>query len=363
MYSKLSKTVLIFLCFLSLSNFLIMIITAQESNGSKSIQIIYARSNYGYSGANTDIFAMSLDGSQESNLTNDPSEDTFPVVNQNTNKIAFLSDRSGTDEIYTMNIDGSQLIQLTRNAKLYIAPIEWSPDGDFIVFSSVQAGNPDLYSVDVDTQELTNLTETVGYGVQASWSPVNNQIVFVGDGNLYLLDTSNDEIKLLYEGSGFSEDPIWSPDGEQVAFAAYIPNTNRVRDDSEIFVIDVETRDIIQLTDNSFDDSHPSWSPDGAYIAYEADVGQDLTSFEIMSVKSDGSKLPETVTSNPANDRCPIWSPDGNSIIFLSDRRVPFESNDIYKINLNNDQLLQLTETDGNERCPLGLAEFDSESH
>jgi len=58
---------------------------------------------------------MNIDGSEQTNLTNNPSEDCCPIYSLDGTKIAFLTNRDGNWEIYSMNIDGSEQINLTNN--------------------------------------------------------------------------------------------------------------------------------------------------------------------------------------------------------------------------------------------------------
>src|SRR5882672_10257460 len=65
----------------------------------------------------------------------------FPGAN---GKIVFSSQRDGNNEIYTMNPDGSDRVDLTRNPASDITP-EWSPDGRGIAFASNRSGGYQVY--------------------------------------------------------------------------------------------------------------------------------------------------------------------------------------------------------------------------
>ena len=77
---------------------------------------------------------MDCDGTNKTQLTTNPAYDLAPVWNPSGDKIAFISDRSGNDNIWVMDSDGSNKMQLTEGSNLYPA---WSPDGTKISFVSV----------------------------------------------------------------------------------------------------------------------------------------------------------------------------------------------------------------------------------
>ena len=72
-------------------------------------------------------------------------------------KIAFITSRSGSLQIWLMNTDGSDQHQLTFSSGTNYFPT-WSPDGSRIAFRSDRDGNPEIYSMRADGSDVQRLT-------------------------------------------------------------------------------------------------------------------------------------------------------------------------------------------------------------
>src|SRR5215210_8236122 len=122
-----------------------------------------------------------------------PAEAAFPGKN---GKIAFMSDRTtgaGVDnptgdlEIFTINLDGTGLTQLTTNTATESQP-NWSPNGKQITFTSDRDGNFEIYTMSTDGSNQPNRSQNATLDWQPNWSPDGQHIVFTSDRD------SNDEI-------------------------------------------------------------------------------------------------------------------------------------------------------------------------
>ena len=79
-------------------------------------------------------------------------------------RLAFASTRSGSEEIWIANRDGSNPLQLTSMGGPQCSNPQWSPDGRTILFDSRREGSADLYLLQPDTGKLTRLTRRSGGG-------------------------------------------------------------------------------------------------------------------------------------------------------------------------------------------------------
>ena len=159
---------------------------------------------------NFDLYLMATTDGNVKLLTPDGADDTAPSWSPKGDQIAFLSERSGQDEVYLINPDGSNLKQLTELAILK-SSLSWSNNGQYILFE----GGGDIYAVNINTQEVTKL---VSFKDSNEATPIwlaNETLIFSSDrtGNweLYLLDWSNSELKLaqITDESGINRSPAW----------------------------------------------------------------------------------------------------------------------------------------------------------
>jgi Tol biopolymer transport system component len=105
-------------------------------------------------------------------------DDHTPSWSPDGTQLTFASTRSGTEEIWIANIDGSGVRQMTSMGGPMTANPHWSPDGRHIAFNSVRAGSSDLYLLDVSTADIRRLTSWPGYEDVPRWSPDGQWLLF-----------------------------------------------------------------------------------------------------------------------------------------------------------------------------------------
>ena len=258
-------------------------------------------------------------------------------------RIAFQSNRDGDHEIYVMDADGSNQTNLTNNPAHDYAPA-WSPDGTKIAFYRNPGGNDDVYVMNADGTAQTNLTARPGVDATPDWSPDGARIVFMSnknstDGQIWVMDADGSNQNRLTFSGAFDRDPAWSPDGNKIAFGS-----NRDGND-EIYVMNPDGSGQTRLTGDSDRDWFPAWSPDGSKIVFASNRdGND----EIYVMNADGSN-PTRLTTNTGDDRAPKWSPDGAKIVFHTVRHGAPE---IYIMDAGGSNETRLTNDPGNDAFP-----------
>src|ERR1700732_3967329 len=152
-----------------------------------------------------------------------------PTWSPDGKSIAFISNMSGRNNLWTVAADGGWPVQLTISDQRQSSPA-WSPDGKWIAYQSDYDGDEqwDIFFVSPKTGQVVNVTKTR-------------------------------EVS--------EENPVWSPDGRYLAYMVK-PKTSSVY---EIDVFDTLLRTVKHVTTNTLADrlnTNPIWSKDGKFVAY-----------------------------------------------------------------------------------------------
>jgi Tol biopolymer transport system component len=114
-----------------------------------------------------------LDG--QTSLSNS-SNSAFINNEKQERKILFVSNRDGNDEIYAMNLDGSNIVRLTYN-EVPDGRASWSANEQHIAFASGAVGSRDIYVMNANGSGLQNITNTHNADEDfPEWSPGGNDV-------------------------------------------------------------------------------------------------------------------------------------------------------------------------------------------
>ena len=185
-----------------------------------------------------EIFAMNRNGTGLTQLTENDVFDFEPEWSPNGKKIAFVGERGPfSSDILVMNPDGSEERRVTTNPDFSFgdAPA-FSPDGKKIAFASDRTtgegvdnptGDTEIFTVNLDGTGLTQLTHNAvrEHDNQPDFSPDGRRIAFVSNRDqlpgIFTMssDGSNDRLRSRGPATVF-EYPSFSPDGKRVAFTS-----------------------------------------------------------------------------------------------------------------------------------------------
>jgi len=274
----------------------------------------------------SDIFTMDADGSNQVNITNMPGTQRNAVPSPDGSHVSYDSFIGNWDVIVDLE-DGGNPINISNHPTEDIWKM-WSPDGERLVFRTFRDGNYELYVVGKDGSNLVNISNNAGIDtVPAMWSPDGSRIVFVSarDGNqeLYVVDSDGSNLTNLTNNAGEDFWPVWSPDGSKLAFTS-------TRDGNfEIYVMDENGTNLVNVSNAAAFDQYPAWSPDSSKLVFTSPRNG---SWNIYMVNADGSGL-KMVSDNAAMDLYPFWSPDSTTIGFASARGGDW---DVYIVDPNS---------------------------
>ena len=137
---------------------------------------------------------------------------------------------------------------------------DWSPDGKQLVFVSDRSGSTQIYLYELETGEDLRLTFEGNYNADPKWSPVGQHILFTrrveGKDRIFIMDPFGENVRPVTGGRYNSEQPEWSPDGNQIVFSS---NRTGVY---KLYMVSIDGRDLRRLTNTpaKIEESSPNWT-------------------------------------------------------------------------------------------------------
>jgi TolB protein len=273
-------------------------------NGIAETKIYFVSSRTG----TKEIWSMDYDGQNQHQITHLGTVSLSPRVSPDNSRIAFasLSNRGWAIRMYSLDLGRLVSFPAGTVGTNNQSPA-WSADGTKIAFSSSRSGSPSIWVSDVSGANARRLTSFAGPDVSPTWNPkTGTEVAWVsgrtGLPQIYTMDMDGANIQRMTDG-GYAISPSWSPNGQALTFSwnrKYGPGAPGGQD---IYYFDIASKRWLQLTHDSGSNDFPSWAPDGRHIVFERAIGGRS---QIWSMLADGTQQEEL--THTGNNYMPNWS-------------------------------------------------------
>ena len=187
-------------------------------------------------------------------------------------------------DVWTLPVESGITRNLTKSDGVHDRNVAWSPDGEYIAYISDRTGNDELYIQKQDgKEEAIKLTDpqkvSETYKYQPLWSPDSKKIAWYDKMNrLMMIDVASKKVtEVAKSQDGEMSDFAWSPDSKWIAYS-----DNNMSEFSRIFIYNVDTQKIEPVTDTWFNSSNPTFDKNGKYLYFtsERDFNPTYSSVE-----------------------------------------------------------------------------------
>jgi len=273
-------------------------------NGIAETKIYFVSNRTG----SKEIWVMDYDGANQHPVTHLGTISQSPHVSPDNSRIAFESlGREGwAIRMYSLDLGRMVSFPAGYAGGGNLTPA-WSADGAHLAFSSSRSGDPEIWVADAGGGNLHRITYFRGPDVSPTWNPkTNTQIAWVsgrtGLPQIYIMDQDGSNIQRLTDG-GYAVSPSWAPNGAMLTFSwnrKYGPGDPGGQD---IYVMDIASKRWLQATHEAGNNDFPCWAPDGRHIVFQRQVNGRT---QIWSMLADGTQQQQL--THQGNNTMPNWS-------------------------------------------------------
>ncbi|PWD98971.1 S9 family peptidase [Marinilabilia rubra] len=271
-------------------------------------------------------------------------------------KITFLSKYNGDQQLYEMQSNGKEVVQIT-DIPGGIKGYKYSPDmSNLLLIKDIKLDETpnDIYS-DLPKANA-RIEDDLMYRHWDSWHDYKYSHILVAP---YQTEDPIVEAKDIMEGErydtplepfGGMDQITWTPDGKKIAYTckklsgkAYALSTN-----SDIYLYDLGSGETKNLTkDNPGYDKNPVFSPDGLRMAWESMPrdGYEADKNRLMIKDMETGKVIDFTANFDQDIHNPVWNLMGDALFFISNRHA---TEDIYRLNLPGGDIHKITEGEYN---------------
>lgn len=171
--------------------------------------------------------------------------------------LAMRGERPGDTDLYIMPQEGGKPTPLVVSPHVEVSPC-WSPDGKRIAFVSDRTGTPQIYTYELDTRKTLRLTNFGSYNTWPSWSPKGDWIAFSGrwqgEFKVFIVRPDGSDLRMITSYAGDHERPSWAPNGRHLVFSS------NLRGKRLLYITTIQSGGPWVVTLSPGEDSQPAWS-------------------------------------------------------------------------------------------------------
>jgi dipeptidyl aminopeptidase/acylaminoacyl peptidase len=271
-----------------------------------------------------------IEGGSPRQITNQGSQNERPRWLPDSQSLAFISNRSGTAQIWTMKPDGTEPKQIT-SISTEAGGVLVSPDGKKLVFSS--SVYPDCLDDDCNRTRLeadekskvkARAYTTLLYRHWTDWQSKRRSHLFVVNiegGPAKDLTPGNVDVPPFSLGG--PDDYAISADSTQLCYTMNTDPVLATSTNTDLFTVPLVGGEAKRLTTNLAADSGPLYSPDGKFIVYrsQARPGYESDRWKLMVLDITTGKIESITETMDRSVQSYTWSPDSTRIFFTVEDR------------------------------------------
>jgi TolB protein len=222
-------------------------------------------------------------------------------------KIAFVATRTGKKEIYTADADGANVVQLTKDHGISVAP-SLSPDARQLVYTGYQSGYADVYQIDLATGARQRIIKYPGTNSGAAYSPDGRRLALTlsKDGNpeIYVTSAGGGGAHRITRSPAVESSPSWSPDGGELIYSSDEGGSPK------LYRISAGGGSPRAIATGHGYNTEPSWSPDGRKVAYTVRGGGSFQ-VALTDLQAGGGRV-------LGDGQDPVWGADSRHLLLAS---------------------------------------------
>jgi TolB protein len=256
-----------------------------------------------------DLFVMDMDGSNVRQLTKERGLALSPAWDKAGEKILFTSYRQRIPDLFMLDLAKGTTTQITKGPALEVGGT-FTPPGTSILTSITESNDSSLVEIDFSGRKRRTLTPRNGaIDVSPDISPDGRYVAFCSDRaggpQIYVMESGGGPAtRVSFVSSRYCTSPAWSPDGDRIAFVC------RADGGFQLFLANPDGSSPLQLTSGG-DNEDPTWSPDGRYVAFASTFGKKAGfNLALMRVARnlEGSNFRQ-ISFTRGDDSQPDWGP------------------------------------------------------